>query len=86
VISEMAARRQNRLTLRGLSDYHYKWARLWSYAKNRSLSRLIVDVFETQVEANKAEIEMMIRDIAEQRGIAFEDLVAEIMASGDEEN
>lgn len=78
-MAEMAAARQNRLSLKGFSEFHSKWGRLWAFAKNRPLSRLIVDVFEARVEANQAEIEKMIRDIAAQRGITFEELVAQIL-------
>ncbi|MBC7824930.1 MAG: hypothetical protein H7126_13885 [Candidatus Parcubacteria bacterium] len=73
------APKQKRLSLKGLSDFHYKWGKLWAFAKNRPLSKLIVDVFEARIEANKPEIEMMMRDIAEQRGITYEELVGQIM-------
>ncbi len=81
---EMATR-QKRLSLKGFSDFHYKWGKLWAFAKNRPISKLIVDVFEARIEANKSEIEMMIRDIAEQRGITYEELVDQIMNGDDED-
>ena len=72
LVIEMALK-QKRLSLKGLSDFHYKWGKLWAFAKNRPLSKLIVDVFEARIEANRADIELMIRDIAEQR-FEFHDL------------
>ena len=77
--TSVATAKQKRLSLKGFSDFHYKWGKLWSFAKNRPLSKLIVDVFEARIEANKSEIEMMMRDIAEQRGITYEELVDQIM-------
>lgn len=71
--------RQKRLSLKGFNDFHYKWGKLWAFAKNRPISKLIVDVFEARIEANKDDIEMMVRDIAEQRGITYEELVSQIM-------
>jgi hypothetical protein len=79
------AARQNRLSLRGFSDFHYKWGKLWAFAKNRPLSRLITDVFEARIEANKTEIEEMIRDIAAQRGITYEELVEQILKKSDDD-
>jgi hypothetical protein len=64
-----------RLTLKGLSEFHYKWGKLWAFAKNRTVSRLITDVFEARIESNREEIEFMIREIAEQRGISYEEMV-----------
>lgn len=68
-----------RLTLRGLGEFHYKWGKLWAFTKNRTLTRLITDVFEARLEANRAEVEVMLRDIAAQRGMTYEDLVKEIL-------
>lgn len=68
-----------RITLKGFGEFHYKWGKLWAYAKSRPLSRLVTDVFEARVEANKEEIETMIRDIAEQNGMTYEAMVEEIM-------
>lgn len=79
------AGKQNRLSLKGFSEFHYKWGKLWAFAKNRPISKLIADVFEARIEANKGEIEGMIRDIAEQRGITYEELVDQIMNGEDDE-
>jgi hypothetical protein len=73
-----------RLSLNPFSDFHYKWGKLWAFAKRRSLAKMIGDVFEARVEANRGDIELMIRDIAEQRGLTYEELVAQVM-DGDEE-
>lgn len=77
--------RQKRLSLKGFNDFHYKWGKLWAFAKNRPISKLVVDVFEARIEANRADIELMIRDIAEQRGIKYEELVDQIMNGEDED-
>lgn len=77
--------RQRRLSLKGFSEFHYKWGKLWAFAKNRPISKLVVDVFEARIEANRADIELMIRDIAEQRGIKYEELVDQIMNGEDED-
>lgn len=74
-----------RLTLKGFGDYHDKWGRLWAFAKNRPISKLIIDVVEARIEANRNEIEEMIRDIAKQRGITYEELVNEVLSADDED-
>ena len=75
------------MSLKGFSDFHYKWGKLWAFSKNRPLAKLIVDVFEAHIEDEKGKIEMMIRDIAEQRGITFEELVDQIMnGEGEDED
>ncbi len=76
--------KNRRLSLNPFSDFHYKWGKLWAFAKNRSLAKMIVDVFEARVEANREDIELMIRDIAEQRGLTYEELVAQVMDSDEE--
>lgn len=76
--------KNRRLSLSPFSDFHYKWGKLWAVAKNRSLAKMIVDVFEARVEANREDIELMIRDIAKQRGITYEELVDQIMNADEE--
>ena len=69
-----------RLTLKGLSEFHYKWGKLWAFCKNRTLTRLITDTFEARVEANLPLIREMLADVAAQRGITVEELIEEVMA------
>jgi hypothetical protein len=78
--------RANRLTVKGLSDFHYKWGRLWAHAKARTMSRLIVDVFESRIEANLELIERMIREEAEMKGITFEELQESILKEGKDDD
>ena len=79
------ASKNKRFSLKGFGDFHYKWGKLWAFAKNRTVAKLIGDTFEARIEANRAEIELMIRDIAKQRGIPYDDLVEQIMNGDDEE-
>ena len=74
-----------RLTLKGLSEFHYKWGKLWAFTKNRTMSRLIVDVFEARVEANHDFILKMLEDIASQRGVSVDELIAEVMKEESDE-
>lgn len=79
--------KNRRLSLNPFSDFHYKWGKLWAFAKKRSLAKMIVDIFEARVEANREDIKLMIRDIAEQRGLTYEELVEQILnGEGDEED
>lgn len=74
---EMASKR---LTVKGLSDFHYKWGKLWAFAKNRPTSRLMVDVFEARVEANHEFIKTMLADIADQKGITVDELIDQVLS------
>lgn len=79
------APKSKRFSLKGFSDFHYKWGKLWAFAKNRTVAKLIGDTFEARIEANRVDIELMIRDIAVQRGITYDELVEQIMTGDDEE-
>jgi hypothetical protein len=68
-----------RLSLKGLSEFHYKWGKLWAFCKNRTLTRLITDTFESRVESNLPLIREMLADVAAQRGITVDELIEEIM-------
>ena len=74
-----------RLTLRGMGEFHYKWGKLWAHSKSRTLSRLVADVFEEQLEANLDLIKEMLNDVAQQRGITVDELIEEILNSDEAE-
>jgi hypothetical protein len=62
-----------------LPERHDRYLTLWAWGKRRSRAALATHTLEARIETNIEEIESIIQDAANHRGISYEDMKARIL-------
>lgn len=59
--------------------YHYKLLKLWAYFKGRGAAMMTSDIVQARVEANLAEIDLMLKSRAKDLNLSSEELIDKII-------
>ena len=67
-----------------LPEWYSRRLRLWAFAKGTSKAALAQNILQARIECNEDEIDGLLKEIAEIKGMEVDDLISEILASDDD--
>ena len=62
-----------------MPDWHDKWLRVWAYTKSSSKSALASHILQSNIEENIDCIQRIVKELASDRGIPEDELIAQIL-------
>ena len=68
-----------------LPEWYSRRLRLWAFAKGTSKSALAQNILQARIECNEDEIDGLLREIADLKGMEVDDLISEILADSEDE-